>query len=241
VHTARSDNEEIAAQVRPGYEEASIRAARARLLRRIGRSVLNLTLGIVLLIGLAVVLTPVSALIFAPWAMGQGGSPTLTGTWVGPLRSKWGSEYHLYLDLGWEPPRGRTSRASLTGSAWICNRVGTEFHLEVSGDADRGAQDVRVDVEARDSRYRESLPLRGAWHGDTLQLTAFTSPFGPEGELRGGRSSVSSTHSDATGRSVEVYPTGLGSDQVPADSFPAVTLRKGSEAEYQAGCRGLQG
>jgi hypothetical protein len=223
-------------------QEASLRRARARPLGGCRRSLLSIALAVVLLIGVAVLLTPVSALLFAPWAIGLDGSPTLTGTWVGPMRSKWGSEYHLYLDLGWEPPRGRTARARLIGEAWICNRAGTGFRLEVSGDADRSANDVRIDVEARESRYRESLPLRGAWDGgETLRLSAFTSPFGPEGELRGSRSTVSSSTTDATGRLVELYPTDLTPDQVPADSFPEVTLRKGGEADYQAGCRAIAG
>ena len=209
--------------------------------RGIGRDVLHAALVIILLVAVVAVLRPISALLFAPWAIGIDGGPTLTGTWVGPMRSKWGSEYYLYLDLGWEPPRGRTPRARLTGEAWICNRAGNEFRLVVSGDADRQAQNVRIDAEARDSRYRESLPLRGAWNRDTLQLSAFTSPFGPEGELRGSRSTVSSSTSDAAGRFVELYPTGLGPDQVPADSFPDLTLHKGGSADYQAQCRMIGG
>jgi hypothetical protein len=128
----------------------------------------------------------------------------------------------------------------LIGRARICNASGKEFQLEVSGDADRSASDVRVDLEDRESRYRESLPLRGAWHGETLQVSAFTSPFGPEGELRGSRSTVSSSTEDASGQFVELYPTGLTPDQVPADRFPEVTLRKGGEAEYQSGCRAIR-
>lgn len=220
--------------------EARLRAERARLLRGCGRNVLGLALVVAILVGLMAVLTPVSAFLFAPWAIGLGGGPTLTGTWVGPLRSKWGLEYHLHLDLDWVAPRGRTSRAGLTGTARICNRAGTDFRMEVSGDADRSASDVRIDVEARESRYRESLPLRGAWHGDTLQLSAFTSPFGPEGELRGSRSTVSTTTTDQAGQLVSLYPTDLGPNQVPADSFPQVTLRKGGEAEYRAGCRAIR-
>jgi hypothetical protein len=185
--------------------------------------------------------------LFAPWAMSLDGGPTLTGTWVGPLRSKWGSEYHLILDLQWDPPRirgsrrsRRSSRARLVGEARICNRAGTEFRLAVSGDADRDAKDVRVDVEARDSQYRESLPLRGSWHGDTLQLAAFTTPFGPEGELRGARSTVSSSTTDAAGRFVELYPSDLTPDQVPSDSFPDVMLRKGGEADFRSGCDAIK-
>ena len=221
--------------------EATVRVARAGPLGGCGRNVLGCALVIVLLLGFSMLLTPISALLFAPWAIGFDGRPTLTGTWVGPLRSKWGSEYFLHLDLGWEPPHGRTARARLTGDAWICNRAGKEFRLEVSGSADRAATDVRVDAEARDSRYRESLPLHGAWNGDTLRLTAFTTPFGPEGELRGSRSTVSSITTDASGRSVEVYPADLRPDQVPGDSFPDVTLKKGGEADYRAGCRAIAG
>lgn len=220
--------------------DAMMRAERARLLRGCGRNVLGLLLAVAIVVAVASILTPVSAFLFAPWAIGLGGSPTLTGNWVGPLRSKWGGEYHLYLDLDWVPPRGRTSRAGLAGTARICNRFGKELHLTVSGDADRSASDVRIDVEARESRYRESLPLRGSWHGDTLRLSAFTSPFGPEGELRGARSTVSSSTTDEAGRFVQLYPTGLTPDQVPSDSFPEVTLRKDGEAEYRAGCRAIQ-
>jgi hypothetical protein len=201
--------------------------------------------------GVSTILTPIYTMLFAPWALDQGGRPTLTGAWVGPLRSKWGSEYHLYLDLRLDPPsvtrrrrgsaRRGLSRPDLVGEARICNRAGKEFRLEVRGDADRDAQDVQVDAEARDSQYRESLPLRGAWDGEeTLRLTAFTSPFGPEGELRGGRATVSSTTTDATGRLVELYPADLTPDQVPADSFPEVTLHKGGEAEHRAGCKALE-
>ena len=186
----------------------------------------------------------------APWSRSVDGSPTLTGTWVGPLRSKWGSEYHLYLDLRWDPPRFRGSRGSrrnlrgdLIGEARICNQAGKEFRLAVSGEADRSAQEVRVSAEARDSQYRESLPLRGSWHGDTLQLsafTAFTTPFGPEGELRGSRSTVSSSTTDANGQFVELYPSDLTPDQVPSDSFPEILLRKGDEASYRAGCTAIR-
>jgi hypothetical protein len=226
--------------------EARLRAERARLLRGCGRNILGLVLAVAILAGLQAVLTPISQLLFAPWSLGLGGGPTLTGTWVGPLRSKWGSEYYLHLDLAWDPPRlssSRNSRSSggdLTGTARICNRSGKEFAMAVGGDANRSASDVRIDVEARASRYRESLPLRGAWHGDTLDLSAFTTPFGPEGELRGARSTVTSTTTDQAGRLVELYPTGLTPDQVPGDSFPQVKLRKGGEAEYRAGCRSIQ-
>ena len=226
---------------------ARVEAERARLLGGCGRNILGLILVVVILFGAVMILTPVAAFISAPWSLGLGGAPTLTGSWVGSLRSKWGSEYHLHLDLAWEPPRIRTSRrgrsssrADLTGKARICNRAGKELRLAVSGDADRSASDVRIDLEVRESPYRESLPLRGAWHGDTLQVDAFTTPFGPEGELRGGRSTVSSTTTDQAGRLVELYPTDLGPNQVPADSFPRVTLHKGGEAEYRAGCRALQ-
>lgn len=228
-----------------------MRAERARLLRGCGRNVLGLVLAVAILAGLLAILTPISAFISAPWSLGLGGGPTMTGTWVGPLRSKWGSEYHLHLDLAWEPPSLRSSRGGrsgrgssrgdLTGTARICNRAGKEFRMEVSGDADRSASDVRIDLEARTSQYRESLPLRGAWDGDTLQLSAFTSPFGPEGELRGSRSTVSSSTTDQAGRFVELYPTDLTADQVPGDRFPEVTLRKGGEAEFRAGCQAIQG
>jgi hypothetical protein len=219
--------------------DATRRTARAGLLRGVLQGTLRLVLLVGLLAGLIAALRPVSAALFAPWSIGRPGGQTLTGSWVGPLRSKWGSEYHLYVELGWEPPRGRTSRAKLTGTARVCTRAGREYRLLVSGDADRDAQDVRLDLEARESRYRESLPLRGAWHGDTLRVAAFTSPFGPEGGLRGGRSTVSRSTTDQRGRFVEEYPTDLTPDQVPADSFPDVTLRKGGEPEFRAGCAHL--
>ena len=219
--------------------DATRRTARAGLLRRTLRGALGLVLLVGALVGLTMALRPVSALLFAPWSVARPDGQTLTGAWVGPLRSQWGSEYHLYLELDWGPPRGRTSRANLTGTARVCNRAGQEFRLAVSGDANRDAQDVRLDLEARESQYRESLPLRGAWHGETLHVAAFTSPFGPEGGLRGGRSTVSRSTTDQHGRFVAEYPTNLPPDQVPADSFPEVMLRKGGEAQYQAGCRRL--
>jgi hypothetical protein len=61
--------------------------------RGIGRDVLHAVLAIILLVAVVAVLRPISALLFAPWAIGIDGGPTLTGTWVGPMRSKWGSEY----------------------------------------------------------------------------------------------------------------------------------------------------
>ena len=229
--------------------EAPAWAARPRPRRRVGTGILRGVLVLILLVALYEAFAPIYALLFAPWAIDLGGRPTLTGTWVGPMRSRWGSAYHLYLDLRWEPPRARSSRrgrvssrGTLVGEARICNPAGKEFRLEVRGDADRDAQDVRVDADARESQYRESLPLRGAWDGgETLRLSAFTSPFGPEGELRGGRSTVTSTTTDAAGHLVELYPTDLGPDRVPGDSFPDVTLRKGGEADHQVGCRAIQG
>jgi hypothetical protein len=220
--------------------EARLREARGRLLRGIGRNVARLGLAVGALVALSMLLTAVSEVLFAPWALGWGGSPTLTGEWAGPLRSKWGSEYYLYLDLDWKAPRGRTSRAGLIGAARICTRAGKEHQMTISGDADPSAQDVRIDVEARQSRYRESLPLRGAWDGETLRLSAFTTPFGPDGELIGGRAMVSSSTTDREGRFVSLYPTNLTPNQVPADDFPEVTLRKGGAAAYQSGCQALR-
>lgn len=220
--------------------ETRVRAARAGLLRSIGRNLLRLALAVGALFAFSLLLIPVSALLFAPWALGWDGNPTLTGTWVGPLRSQWGSAYHLYLQLDWKPPRGRTSRAGLIGSATICTPDGKEHRMTVSGDADRAAQDVRIDLEARQSRYRESLPLHGAWQGETIRLSAFTTAFGPDGELIGGRAIVSRSEIGRDGQSVDVYPTDLRPDQVPADSFPDVTLHKGDEAAYHAGCQALR-
>lgn len=221
--------------------------ARPRRRRWGVQGVLPLALLLIALTALALVFDSISLFLYAPWARSVDGGPTLTGTWVGPLRSRWDSEYYLSLDLQWDPPRYRSSRGrrrgfrgDLIGEARICNRAGKVFRLAVDGDANRDAQDVRVSAEARESQHRESLPLRGAWHGETLQLTAFTTPFGPEGELRGGRSTVSSSTSDANGQFVELYPSNLTQDQVPSDSFPEITLRKGDEAAFRAGCDAIK-
>jgi hypothetical protein len=220
---------------------------RPRARRGSGCSPVGIALTILLLLVAAFLLERVNQILFAPWAMAPDGGPTLTGTWVGPLRSQWGPEYYLSLDLQWKPPSFRgsrgvrsRSRANLTGEARICNQAGKEFRLAVSGGADRDAQDVRVDAEARESQYRESLPLRGAWHGETLELSAFTTPFGPEGELRGGRATVSSSTTDAAGRFVELYPSDLKPDQVPSGRFPEITLRKGDDAAFRTGCDAIR-
>jgi hypothetical protein len=207
----------------------------------------RIALVVLLFLAFAFLLERINMVLFAPWAMSLTGGPTLTGVWVGPMRSHWGSEYYLHLDLQWEPPGFRRSRsagsgfrADLIGEARICNRAGKEFRLAVRGDADRDALDVRVDAEARDSQYRESLPLRGSWRGDTLHLSAFTMPFGPEGDLRGARSTVSSSTTDAEGRFVRLYPRDLTPNQVPADSFPEFTMRKGVEADFLTGCAAIR-
>ena len=112
-----------------------VRAQRARLLGGCGRNILGLVLVVAIIVAAYTILTPISQFIVAPWSMGLGGSPTMTGSWVGSLRSKWGGEYYLHLTLEWDPPsmrgssrsRRASSRGDLTGTARICNRAGKEF------------------------------------------------------------------------------------------------------------------
>ena len=123
-----------------GNQDAFGRPVRSRSRGGCGRDLLGAALALGLLVAIAVfVLEPVHTLLFAPWSIGRDGSPTLTGTWVGPLRSRWGSDYYLYLDLKLEPPRlrgrrgsrrsRRSPRADLVGEARVCNQAGKEFRL----------------------------------------------------------------------------------------------------------------
>jgi hypothetical protein len=132
----------------------------------------------------------------APWSLSALG-PTLTGVWEGPLQSKLGASYRLYLDLRYRSLQGRLdSSSNLTGQARICTRTGTVYEFTVDGEASRSGDQIELRLTYADpAQSALRMELAGRWNGQTLALQPLRNPFMPDGTFVNHRT-VSSTDPD---------------------------------------------
>ena len=190
------------------------------------RTLTRLALMVLILLGLVVAIQRLWALVEAPWSI-EGSGPTLTGTWVGPLRARLGGRYHLFVEVGYDVP-GRTGRghagapwgrAPLWGTGAVCAANGAIHDYALSGTATRSGDRVELHLGAPSGVARAPwFALHGSWRGDTLDVRPTRNPFDPDGVYRPER------------------PT---SSDDPDDPFGATELHKGSVADFEAACREL--
>jgi hypothetical protein len=159
----------------------------------------------------------------APWSVGTGGRPTLTGTWEGQLEARRGARYRLFLDLrysGRDPGQGAVGRDNLEGSAQLCTPTGERWEYALGGVADRAAENVKLRLMFADpERSALNLPLSGRWHGDRFAVEVTDNPFQQDGSFRPGPR--------------------VSSSEDPDDSFLPTLLEKADLSAFESACRAL--
>ena len=172
-----------------------------------------------------------------PWALHIGGRSTPLREWdgYGQVVASNGGSYLLYthLEAGVQGRGGRHSggyhgrRDTLRGSAQLCTRSGATHTFKLTGFVDGWwSTDGAATRIGLSGGTPTRLPLgwvvalHGIWNGPALELSSpdnsFTTVFTPRGEIR----RVTSTADAGTAH---------------------VTLQYGSEADFAAACRTLQG
>lgn len=109
------------------------------------------------------------ALLFAPWAYGVLGRPTLTGGWTGILTAHEGARYAIYLRLDYNQDSKFTP---LGGRLSWCTRGVPSTTATVAGNANWSGSDVKFTAYTPLHPHPGLQPsaFRGTWHGDTLVL-----------------------------------------------------------------------
>jgi hypothetical protein len=116
-----------------------------------------------------------------PWAYGGDGRPTLTGTWVGSLRTGSGASRGVMLDVSLPGLNGggrryrRTKYGTLEGTARSCDEAGQIRSFTVSGaPEDRAASRIHLGATPVEKPEPEGLTisnLQGAWdRADVLHV-----------------------------------------------------------------------
>jgi hypothetical protein len=164
-----------------------------------------------------------------PWALHIGGRSTPLERWVGygAMQASNGGKYVLYAQLQGGAQSGRCSFVggcdTLHGSARLCSESGATHTFTLSGTVDGWWTTDGAPTWIRLTGGTPTplppgwvIALHGIWHGPALELTSpdnsFTKVLTPGGEIR----QTTSTEDDGTAH---------------------VTLRYGSEAEFEAACR----
>lgn len=149
----------------------------------------------ILAIGLAAVvgLDWVFRIVAEPWSVPLGGRPTLTGEWVGTIRTASSLRFGLALKLDYYTSssggRGR-SNIKIDGSGQLCNRRGDRYDYGISGStADWGGGSSRLTLGSRDTGVNGSgWGFQVRWQGDQLTLTGVNDGFELDDRPVGGRS-----------------------------------------------------
>jgi hypothetical protein len=108
-----------------------------------------------------------------PWAYGGGGRPTLTGSWVGSLRTGSGLSRGVILDMSLPGLKGgqrkyrRTKYGTLEGTARTCDELGQIHSFTVAG-APENREASRIHLSATPAEKPEPQgltisSLEGAW------------------------------------------------------------------------------
>lgn len=116
-------------------------------------------------------------LLFAPWAYGFFGQPTLTGSWTGAMSTHRGVRYVVYLQLNRDRNRHGTAlatrgQADIDGHASWCAHGIPNTTTTLFGYANRSASSIVLETNELRHPPPGLFPLdfRGAWHGSRLDL-----------------------------------------------------------------------
>jgi hypothetical protein len=176
-------------------------------------------------------LPAVGRLLFASWSVGLGGRETLTGPWVGSLKTGHGAEFGLLLDLEYNERPGPSYRSgggalgstNLQGRATLCTPRGERYDYAVTGKADPFGGIEKLWLEYGDpSLSGLDLQLTGAWHGGALDLTTTKNPFRPDGPL------------------LAAQTPSRGDPVDPVDYFTPATLTARDRAAFEATCQRIR-
>jgi hypothetical protein len=188
-------------------------------------------MGAALLLVVTVGAEAVGRLLFAPWSIGFGGRETMTGPWVGSLKTQHAAEHGLFLVLEYKERPGPSYRSgggalginNIKGRATLCTPKSERYEYEVSGKADPlgGIEDLWL--EYGDPRLSGlGLKLTGAWRDGALHLTVTKNPFLPDGRLLASRTSSSNDPLD------------------PDDYFAPATLTERNAGAFEATCQRIR-
>lgn len=162
----------------------------------------------------------------APWSLGMGGRPTLTGTWEGPRPARLGTEYRLYVALAYESSAADAKRYGLSdnlaGEARLCSPTGDVWLYRLRGQATRAGDTLTLDVWTPAEGPPMPTPgrIEAAWHGaDELTIAGGYNPLMPDGTFAASR---------------------VVSSSDPDDSFVPSTLVRGDLATFDTNCRALR-
>ncbi len=116
--------------------------------------------------------------LYAPWAWGWAGRPTLTGEWVGTFRLPEGQRGAAYLNLthdlnhDFQGSRIFPSLPPLAGTARDCFRASAIQNYTLSGGASTGGDDIVLGFGAQKPTVPGYAPqdLKGSWNGADLTL-----------------------------------------------------------------------
>jgi hypothetical protein len=170
------------------------------------------------------VVVAVIAVVAYPWAIPLPGRETLTGGWVGELRSNKGPRAWLYMNLhiasGYKA-RPLSGSTRLGDDAAVCTSQ-RRIALSIAGYTTAWSGE-RVDLLLRPvkpSPPELRFDVLGTWDGHTL-------------ELRESGRSLAETLNE---------PTDIAAVQSPGSSqWIAATLRRGTRSEFEAACATLGG
>jgi hypothetical protein len=140
----------------------------------------------------------VDYLLYAPWAYGWFGQPTLTGTWEGTVRADGGTPYVLYLQLDrYRNRRNGTpyttfGRADIGGHVSWCAPSIRNATSSLYGNANRSASSIVLETQNLSHLPAGLFPIRfqGAWHRTTLALGVLFNRSTGRGYITGGPNTV---------------------------------------------------
>jgi hypothetical protein len=170
--------------------------------------------------------------VIAPWSFHIGGRWTPVTWWgVGRLRDSNGAQYGIYLYFypdfrGASRLGGLGMRCGLRGKATVCTAAGAKYQFNLSGQIygawlDTDGKEISFNLsEPRGPKLRRAFDLYGAWQGSELPLDDHKSMimhFLPDGRLT---------------------PAGSYTSPLP-EKHAKVTLRWGSESDFDSLCNGL--
>jgi hypothetical protein len=153
--------------------------------------------------------------VFTPWSNDRLGGTVLPGTWVGQLSTNSGSLRAVLLELRRHRFEESCVRCqNLEGTARVCDTRGGVTHYGIEGRVeDRRATKLSINIRPTIAPVPGNIEtgfLRGGWDGaDALALEA-------ELHWQPGRAS-----------------------SVSVDRSVQLPMRRGSESDFEAACRGL--